>query len=364
MDKELIDKLIEQPKTQLVIKEPVFYFQKAQDTLQRWLGMELSSELKEVLLKYKDDYYKIQEEAKSNRDLEQALTLLFEIVSYCDRNAKDKRVYNKYDDKRVLALAFVRMNSWIEHLVLFKLSKESLSLGSTKNAFNYLLDPENNSTILSENHRELIAKNLFKKDFSSSRFVSDLEAYFDNYSLKTENPKNYTLLLSIIIYSIEEQWKEEVVALMASDGTGWQDEHIEEMEGYDAAVIWNSKRPSGTNETIKFLRRSVEGGESFNLYYSARGMVNYKATVIDFAENQEQLNSKEWEKGKRVLYYKPDFTSYRDDRKSAAIIFLASRVEKIEAVQVSDFTFYKGYDAPRQDNLSPIKLEPKNMKTS
>jgi 5-methylcytosine-specific restriction protein B len=361
MEKELIDQIIKQANLQLIIGAPDFYFQKGQDALKNWLSMNVSDSLKKALLTYKDNYAKIQQEAKSNQELAQILKLLFEITSYCDRNAKDKHLHNKYDDKRYLALAFVRMNSWIEHLILLKLAPDELGVGSTRNAFNFLLDPQNNATILSENHRELVSKNLLKKDFNSGNFVDDLKNYFSQFHLATTNPENYTQLLSRIIYSIQDEWKEDVIALMASDSTGWQDERIEEMQGYDAAVIWNSKRPSGTNETLKFLRSIVDEGRSFSLYYSASGMVNYRATIIDFVENQQQLDERAWDKKHTVLYYDPNFANYRDEKKSGTIIFLSTELAKIKPIPVSKFTFYNGYDAPRQDNLSPIKLEPKEI---
>lgn len=358
-----IQPIINEEDFQDIINSTEFYFQKGKDALQKWIALNLPDTLKDEIMLLSRDYNDLQDQALTNPQIKDVLDLFFEIISYCDSKANEKNKYNKYDDKRVLALAAVRMGHWVRHLLQYKFKPEELPQGSTKNAFNYLLYPENNSTILSENHRELIAKNLFKKDFNSSQFVDDLKTYFDKYNLKTANPQNHTLLLSRIIYSIEDQWKEEVVALMASDGTGWQEERIEEMEGYDAAVIWNSKRPSGTNETLKFLRSIIEEGKSFNLYHSSRGMVNYKATIIDFAENQQQLDEKAWDNKLKVLYYNPSFASYRDDRKSAAIVFLSSRLEEIEPIPVSDFTFYNGYDAPRQDNLSPIKLEPEKVKS-
>lgn len=359
MDQELINNIISGPKFQSVISAEDFYFQKGKDALDKWLEMELSLELRNKLLELADDYNKIQEEAKRDAEINTVLEMLFEIISYCDSKAKDKYRYNKYDDKRNQGNAFVRMYSWVKHLILFKFDQSALAKGSTRNAFAYLLDPKNNCTILSENHRELVASNLIKKEFKTDTFVDDLKTLFAEYNLKTKNPENYTLLLSMIIYSIESKWKEEVVALMASDNTGWQDEHIEELQEHDACIVWNSKRPSGTTETIKFLRAIIKDSQSFNLYYCSRGMVNYKATVIDFVENQQELTEKRWnDKFKDILYYSSEFEDYHDERKSATIVFLVDKFEKIKPVSVSEFKFFNGYDIPRQDNLSPVKFEP------
>ena len=79
-----------------------FYFQKGQDVLKQWLHFSVSGELENKLLSLSKDYDKIQEEAKTDKDLNKVLTLLFTIIAYCDTKAKDKNVYNQYEDKRAL----------------------------------------------------------------------------------------------------------------------------------------------------------------------------------------------------------------------------------------------------------------------
>ena len=155
-----------------------------------------------------------------------------------------------------------------------------------------------------------------------------------------------------------KEWKDEVVGLMASDGTKWQDDYIEEIKDYDACIIWNSKRPSGTTNTIKFLKNIISEGKSFPLFYSIGGFANYKAEIIDFAESQEDLDKKQWDKKHKVLHYNKVFSDYHDDKKAARIVFLAKSISKIDSIPVEDFEFFDGYDAPRQDNLSPIKEIP------
>ena len=150
---------------------------------------------------------------------------------------------------------------------------------------------------------------------------------------------------------------------MASDGTGWQDNHIEKMKNYNACIIWNSKRPSGTTTTIKFLKNIVEDGKSFYLYFSSNLQVNYRASIIDFVENQEDLDEKKWDEKYTVFDFKKEFSEFKDDNKSAKIVFLAESIEKIEPLPVSKFKFYGKYKAPTQDNLQPIKEEPNDMKS-
>jgi 5-methylcytosine-specific restriction protein B len=356
-----LSSILKKPDILSIILEPDFYFQKAQDALKKWIDLDVSDELKEKLIKLSKDYSTFQEEAIKHLEIKQVLELFFEIIAYCDSNAKDKHIYNQYKDKRVLALAFVRMNNWIEKLIQFKFLPDEVGAGSPQNAFNYLLDPENNVTILSENHRKLISENLISKPFNSKEFTSDLISFFQDYKIVVANPKNYTEVLSNIIYKIENKWKEEVVALMASDGTGWQDEFILDINGHDAGIIWNSKRPSGTNETIKFLRNIIDEGKEFPLYYNLKGNVIYKAAIIDFAENEDEYNEKDWSKDYNILGYEIDFNRYKDDNKSASIVFLVKSMEKIEPISVTRFEFYKGYKVPTQDNLTPVKALKTNV---
>jgi 5-methylcytosine-specific restriction enzyme B len=354
--------ILNQPEIQTIINEPDFYFQKGQDAFKKWNGYELSDNIKEKLELLSDDYEKLQEEANTNPELKKILSLFFEIISYCDSKAKDKHFYNQYEDKRTLAFAYVRMNIWVKRLIQWKRMLYGIPNGSPLNAFEYLILPEKNATILSENHRQLLSENLFKKPYVKKDFVEYLISFFKDYNLQVTNPQNYTHLLSRIVYFIEDKWKEEVIGLMASDGTGWQDVFIQNMKEHDAAIIWNSKRPSGTDETLNFLRTIIKESESFNLYYNIGGKVYFKATVIDFVENQKELDSKKWNTKFGKLYdYQSNFVDYTDNIKSANIVFLVKTLEKIEPISVSEFKFYKNYKVPVQDNLSPIKTEPENF---
>ena len=341
-----------------LIDSKEFYFQKGTDALNKWLNLSVNDTLKAQLIELGEDYEKLKQIHNSNSEIKEIIDLLFEITSYCDVHANEKDKYNQYEDNRTIAKAGVRMGNWMAGLIKFKFKHETLTGGSILNAFNYLLDPQKNTTILSENHRAAIATNLFKKEYDLKTFVTDLKKYYSKYNIQVSNPDNYTQILSVLIYEMSKEWKDEVVGLMASDGTQWQDDHIEEMEGYDASILWNSKRPSGTNNTIKFLKNIISEGESFPLYYSIGGFANYKAEIIDFAESQEDLDKKQWDKKHKVLHYKKGFSDYHDDKKAARIVFLSKTISKIDPIPVEDFEFFDGYDAPRQDNLSPIKEIP------
>ena len=201
-----ISVLLTQPGFQSIINEKDFYFQKGQDVFKKWLEMPVDKELENQLIELSKDYAKFQTEAYKRDDLKQVLELLFEIIAYCDTKARDKNKLNKYADKRTIAFAFVRMNNWIKQLILFKFKPDQVGDGSPKNAFDYLLDPANNATVLSENHRQEISVNLLGKEYHPKEFVHNLKEYFAEYGIATQNPANYTHLLTWIVYEFEKEW--------------------------------------------------------------------------------------------------------------------------------------------------------------
>lgn len=172
---------------------------------------------------------------------------------------------------------------------------------------------------------------------------------------------NFRLLAQDILYQTLDKLPklEGIIGLMASDGTGWQEDFMDDMTNADAGIIWNSKRPNGTNTTLKLLKERIEENDSFNLYYSSGGYVRYKATVIDFAQNQSELDEKGWSSQfENPVYFQPKFSDYKDSNKAAKIVFLVSNLKTIEPILASEFTFHDGFDVPRQDNLSPVQFDP------
>jgi 5-methylcytosine-specific restriction protein B len=363
MRKKEIELIINGPECQRIINSREFYFQKGSDLFNKWLDLKIPDTTHNKLLELSSNYSGIQEEAKRNTKINEVLQLLFKIISYCDSKAKDKEVHNEYEDKRALAKANVRMNVWVDHLIQYKFFPAAFELGSPLNAFKYLIDPENNTSILSENHHEMIVKNLIKKDYNPKTFTDDLKQFFSNYELNTHHPKNYTHLLSRIIYGIKDQWIEEVVGFMASDGTGWQDDFIEQMTNYNAGILLNSKKPSGSKETLKLLRKQLEDGNICYLYYSTKDKVRYRAKILDFALNQEDLDNKSWEKKYRIYKYHSDFNDYVRKGKTVSIVFLTDKMEKLDPVPVHNFKFYSPYSSPTHDNLSPVKYAPEEMES-
>jgi len=246
------------------------------------------------------------------------------------------------------------IGNWVEGLVKFKFKHAEITGKSILNAFNYLLSPQDNCDILSDNCRQMVSKNLLKKDYSPTRFILDLREFFDKYALKPQNQDNYTYLISSLVYAFSTEWIGEVIGLMASDGTGWQEDATILEAKFEGLIIWNSKKPSGGQKTLDFLKEKIKDGQTFPLYYSNKGHVQYKANIVDFAISQKELSEKKWS-DKNIKHYHVNFEDYKDDRKKAYILFLAESIENISPKPISDFKFFGKYSKRTQDNLSPIK---------
>jgi hypothetical protein len=140
----------------------------------------------------------------------QLLTLLGELVSYCDLHAANKRVYNQYDDNRTLGKAGVRMNDWLDKLLSYKIADNDLDklTPSIKNSLLYLNDPQNGLTMLSENHREKFSINLLDKNYIPESIVDDLISFFEPYDIEVSNEKNRTSVYCSILYSenVKQLW--------------------------------------------------------------------------------------------------------------------------------------------------------------
>ncbi|TDQ18606.1 5-methylcytosine-specific restriction protein B [Algoriphagus boseongensis] len=364
MKKEDIDRLIPEEEFQKIIHEKEFYFSKGREALQRWLDLKVSDQLKEDLIRLSGDYTQFQEIAELDPEIAKIKDLLFEIISYLDSHAKDKIKYNKYPDKRTVARASVRMGYWVDGLVKLKFKNAEITGPSIINAFYYILLPEENSPLLSESMREAVTKNLFKRPYNPKNFVLDLKEYFEKFDLKVENPENYTLLASSFLYKFYSEWGEQVIGLMASDGTGWHEEELYLESKYSGLIVWNSSKPVGGNETLNFLHKINNEGNTFPLYVSSGNLVRYKIEISDFVVNQKELELVNWDISK-IKYYHNNFSEYKDSdgKKKAKIVFLAESITKLEPIPVSNFKFYKNFQKPVHHNLAPIKWIPDGEKS-
>ena len=292
----------------------IFYFQKGQDAINKWLDMELSDALKEKIVALSLDYDQFKNIAISDTVLYPIQQLLFEIISYCDEKANDKKKYNQYEDKRTLAQAGVRMGSWIKSLIEYKFDRQSV-IGSAKNAFDYLLDPTNNSTVLSENHREYLTTYYFNKSYQPEFFTNDLKKIFESYNLLVENENNYTHYISWLIYSYEEDWKPKKPITFKQLSEKLSRYFIENnvnfkilQEGKRAKYVWIGNNDSIIGDMTAHYEVGNRGKKGNNneiyvdVHFEAKNKINrdlFYKTIQYLPENLEWID---WDKSKSIGY--------------------------------------------------------------
>jgi hypothetical protein len=135
------------------------------------------------------------------------IKLIGELISYCDLHAANKKIFNKYEDYRTLANSNVRQNAWANSLLQFKIDGNTIVNlpASIKNALSYLIDPNQGSTMLSENHRTLFFNTfLNEKSYNSDTFISEYLNFFKQFDIesKVANKLNYTEVLDFILYRV------------------------------------------------------------------------------------------------------------------------------------------------------------------
>ncbi|MEO6541204.1 MAG: hypothetical protein ABIN74_09450 [Ferruginibacter sp.] len=292
------------------------------------------------------------------------LKLIGEVVAYCDLNAANKKEFNQYPDKRVLALSFVRQTQWVNNLLKFKdgdNDPNSINSLSIRNAVNYLLVPETEVTMLAENHRKMVARYLLKTAYDKGSFVSDLLRFFEPYGINPVNPRNLTKIVTHILYrfdAVKQLWFEKIEGLVVCDNTGWIDSAITDLQNKPQIVIWWDKMPSGGVATQKLLREQIADAGFFYIYYTANQEAKYRARVVDFATESEYDN-RNWNINEDVASFQKDFKDYIDEQgggkiKKARIVFLADEISKLKtAISYDQIEFYKNYQPPTQNNMQP-----------
>lgn len=225
--KQEVAELLKQEKYQDIINAEDFFFQKAVDVLNEFkafsMPVEFYEELKKRIRDYEVQQKQVKEQFRFNEFIQQFnetsqerafLTIFGKLVVYLDSKAANKNDINEYNDKRTLAAANVRMNDWLNNLLTYKIQNgyESNIGWSISNAIKYLENPETGSTVLSNKHRGFITTYLFNKPYEPAKngaFATDLKEYFSDCEIDAVNPKNYTRVLSNLLYEpfFRNQWE-------------------------------------------------------------------------------------------------------------------------------------------------------------
>lgn len=323
-----------------------FYFVKAQKALSAWRALSIDESLLEDLLGV--DYELFNQRADTDETVKKVKDSIFTLVSYCDMNACDKAVFNAYDDKRTIAKAGIRQNAWVRQLLTLKKSSEAVA-DSISNVINYIDNPASNFPIVSENHKDQIARNLLGIPYDKDTFVSNLLSYFDQFHFECVNEQNKTFLYSKIIYAIQDRWKDKIYikGLVARDSTDWKDEFEEEIseniQGY--GVMWRHNLPSGGPEVLKALKSRIQDGETFDFYIIEKNVTTYKAVVEDFVLEKDYPDVVDDWKKKDPVWFEERFEDYRADTQKAQIAYLIksfTSIPKSEQLNIDENFKLKG----------------------
>jgi len=352
--KNTINNILNSESISSLKKYEGFYFQKAKDALNHFLQLKVNDETKTFLLENRKNYDNLKQLFEDDEEFSVFGRAILSVISYCDSKALKKNILNQYDDKRVLALAFVRMNNWIEQLITYKF-EDRLETGSIKNAVEYLINPEDNFTMLSENHRNQLCENLFKKKYDKDTFKDDFISFFNEFSIKVKNSSNLTHLLTRICYEINSQWKEIIIGLMSPDSTGWQKGSIGDFSNADAITLWHHKKPNGTNNTIKLLRQCIADNGFFNIFYSENNHIKYVAEIVDFVINQDELDQVEWHNHYfNIAWFNDKLEKYDDGSRTASIVYLANDFYEIEPIHKELFKYFGKFGYPSVGCQGPV----------
>ncbi|MCI1719531.1 MAG: AAA family ATPase [Bacteroidales bacterium] len=321
-----------------------FYFAKARDAWNQWKSLQIDGKLitELISLDYKD--FSKREDISNIRDT------LFKFVAHCDTKAKDKNDINEYQDHRAIAQVGVYQNNWISQLLKYKLDPKSVTDTMT-NLFNYIEDPRNHLPILSEQHKSLIAKFFFEKGYDRTTFATEAKAYFEKFC-QCENDENNTYFYSRLIYGLKTLWdSRDIQGLICRDSNdSWKDSYINDMKANKHACLWWNTSPVDRADVIKKLSSIVEAGGTFVVYFVSQNYATYKATVIDFAvEKNYTKKANNWRQYEpEPVEFKDNFKDYSDGDKHAAIVFLASKFEKLTSpIDIENFKTYNGAKYPQ-----------------
>jgi hypothetical protein len=362
-----MDEILQREDIKQILQAEEFWFENARNVFREFLQFDKPVDFySDLLTKYKAEkdlsYPAFIQERLQDGSEEQLFALLMgKLISYMDRNAAHKNIWNDYPDKRVFARASIRMGNWLENLMRFKIGNNSwneLSPG-VRNALEYANDPNLGIPIVSEEHKSLISEFILLKPYDRLSFISDLKAYFSQYDIQVKKIENETFLYSRILYAdqVKPIWKQSIGGLVAIEPNtnNWMDNAVQACADTNGIVLWWSRMPTGEDSTIQKLVSKINRDKYFELFYIVNGFVQYRAEVIDIA-TADSYAQKTWKDIENLAWVHDNFNEYADGTQSAAVVFMAQSFEKLAVpFSVNTFTWFSDYTAPRKDNLQPFE---------
>lgn len=336
-ERERILSFLKTPAMQSIMESKDFYFQKVRDAFDKFMKYDNRQLVEEII-----DWTYTKQRESGRDDVKELLGLIDSLVAYCDVHASNKAKLNGYEDNRVLARANIRQNAWIKQLLLYKIDR-SRCTPAIQNTVNYILKPETNINILSEEHRCMISQLLLKKAYVRERFVREVCEYFQELDIQLSNPDNRTHLYSRLVYHLSDIWCDIVKGLVARDRTGWKEMLDSDFKkGAKSSVTWWHELPQPKSEILPRLKKTIADDGHFDFYYVENNQAIYKATVNDFVEASEYPQKMEEWKSKNPVWFSESLDEYVDDNKQAKILFLSSHFERLQTpIPMDLFKMYK-----------------------
>ena len=220
--KEQLLSFLDVPKVKRIRKSEEFYFEKAIDKYNEYINLEINKSILNILInKTKSkpfSYKKLLKEYNIDSIEHKVLLIIGELISYIDQNAAMKNELNQYEDKRTMALTFVRQNVWVQNLLSYKLDNSLENLPEMiRNAFKYIQNPLRELTTFKEAHRQAISRTFF-----DGQYESIIDSMRD-IGIRCKNSMNDGFLYSEIFYQkgIREIWDSTITTERTSGQKIW-----------------------------------------------------------------------------------------------------------------------------------------------
>lgn len=280
--KEKFLNILEESNIKNIIENDEFYFEKAIDKYKEFMALnKLGEEITDKIINRVNElknannfnYINLLNEFDKNSCEYKVLLSLGELVTYIDMHGSNKKEFNKYEDNRTIANAYVRQYNWVINLLKYKQTEDIDLIPETiKNAIRYLLDPEKVINVLSDKHRKLIALYLFKNQNAVNNFDEILIKEMDELNIEVINEKNKTLVYSRILYSnsIKSLWNFSQTIWKVSHGNDGSFDD-EEKERYIKRKIITVHKETGKSQGRNFVE-TMKIGDLFYLCYGGKSI--------------------------------------------------------------------------------------------
>lgn len=245
-----------------------YYYEELEKTFKEFSDFKISDMKIDSLIKEVEEFYKKSESKNKfldfidkNQENRYLLELIGKVISMCDLNASNKDKFNPYGDKRAIAKAGVRQHDWIINLLKYK---KNIDVSPTiKAAIEFIENPLENLTALSQNHKNHISEKLLGKKYNKASFVKDVRHYFRNETDKhfIKNEKNINIIIGKLIYSdkYKKKWFPKTNRLSdknTKDFTMVEKINSENRQVYPLNQILYG--PPGTGKTYNTVNKAIE----------------------------------------------------------------------------------------------------------